>query len=100
MSTPRVRLSSRHWLGQTSAGVVLGFGLALSLSGLFAWWGPGGIHELGGKNQFNMWLMAPIWTLVLGFVYLFRDSVRAWAWLSLANLISFALLFLARSLSL
>lgn len=93
MTRPIQRLQSRHWFGKASAGLVLGFGLALSLSGLFAWWGPGGIDGGSGKLQFNMWLMAPVWSLVLGFVFLFRDGVRAWAWLSLANLIAFGLLF-------
>lgn len=96
MSTLRVRLESRHWFGKTCAGVVLGFGLALALSGLFAWLGPDGIHAGGGKNQFNMWLMAPIWATVLSFVYLFRNSLRAWLWLGAANVLAFALLALAR----
>ncbi|MBD9537556.1 hypothetical protein IB227_17030 [Stenotrophomonas sp. STM01] len=96
MSQARVRLESRHWLGKTCAGVVLGFGLALALSGLFAWLGPDGIGAGGGKNQFNMWLMAPIWAAVLSFVYLFRDSLRAWLWLGAANVAAFGLLWLTR----
>ena len=55
MSAPRERLQSRHWFGKTCAGVVLGFGLALATSGLFAWLGPGGIDGGGGKIQFVMW---------------------------------------------
>lgn len=93
------RLQSKHWLGKASAGLVLGFGLALSLSGLFAWWGPGGIDGGSGKFQFNMWLMSPLWVLVLGFVFLFRDSLRAWLWLGMANVVSFALLFASRLLA-
>lgn len=99
MSTPAKsqRLQSKHWLGKTSAGLILGFGLALSLSGLFAWWGPGGIDGGSGKLQFNMWLMSPVWVLVLGLVYLFRDSLRAWLWLGAANALAFAVLYAARS---
>lgn len=92
----RVRLQSRHWFGKTMAGAVLGFGLALALSGLFAWLGPDGIAGGGGKVQFNMWLMAPVWALVLSFVYLFRDSLRAWLWLGAANVLAFAALWYVR----
>ena len=92
----RVRLQSRHWFGKTMAGVVLGFGLALALSGLFAWFSPGGIAGGGGKVQFVMWLMAPVWALVLSFVYLFRDSLRAWLWLGAANALAFAALWCVR----
>ena len=92
----RVRLQSRHWFGKTVAGVVLGFGLALALSGLFAWLSPGGIDAVGGKAQFTMWLMAPRRAGVLSFVYLFRDSLRAWLWLGAANALAFAALWCVR----
>ncbi|MNN21487.1 hypothetical protein D3C81_1348080 [compost metagenome] len=96
MSETRMRLQSNHWFGKTCAGVVLGFGLALAVSGLFAWLGPDGINAGGGKNQFNMWLMAPLWATVLSFVYLFRSSLRAWLWLGAANVLAFGLLWLTR----
>ena len=92
----RVRLQSRHWFGKTVAGAVLGFGLALALSGLFAWLSLGGIDAGGGKAQFNMWLMAPLWAGVLSFAYLFRDSLRAWLWLGAANALAFAALWCVR----
>ncbi|MBD9379271.1 hypothetical protein [Pseudoxanthomonas sp. PXM04] len=98
MSRAAPKLQSRHWLGKSCAGLLLGFGLALALSGLFAWWGPGGIAGGPGKLQFNMWLMAPIWAVVLGFVFLFRTSLRAWLWLSLANALAFGLLHASRGL--
>ena len=65
------QLTSRNWFGKASAGLVLGYGLALALSGLFAWFGPEGY---GGpvKVQFNMWMMSPIWALVLSFCFLLR----------------------------
>ena len=40
--------------------------------------------------------MAPIWATVLSFVYLFRDSLRAWLWLGTANALAFAALWLVR----
>ena len=97
MNDRRARLESRHWLGKSVAGLVFGFRLALALSGLFAWLGPDGIHGGGGKIQFNMWLIAPIWCAVLSCVFLFRDSLRAWLWLGGANAAAFGLLWLVRA---
>lgn len=96
MSAERIRLQSRHWFGKASAGLVLGLGLALVGSGVFAWLGPEGIHAGSGKVQFNMWLIAPIWVGVLSTVFLFRSSVRAWCWLGLANALGFGLLWALR----
>lgn len=86
-------LSSRHWVGRASAGLILGYTLAIGFSGLFAWFTPGGIEAGGGKLQLNMWLTVPIWAGVLSFCFLFRTGLRAWAWLGLANLGCYALLF-------
>ncbi|MEH6419920.1 hypothetical protein [Pseudomonas sp. CGJS7] len=97
MNDKAPRLQSSHWFGKTSAGLILGFGLALALSGLFAWLSPGGIDGGGGKAQFNMWLISPIWCVVLSFVFLFRSSARAWLWLGAANALAFAALWLLRS---
>ncbi|MEI2429760.1 MULTISPECIES: hypothetical protein [Lysobacter] len=92
------RLQSRHWLGKGSAGLILGFGLALALSGVFAWLGPDGIHGGGGgKIQFVMWLIAPLWCAVFSLVFLFRSSARAWLWLGAANALAFAALAALRS---
>lgn len=96
MSATRMRLQSRHWFGKASAGVVLGYTLAVALSGAIAWLTPGGLQG-EGKIQFNMWMIAPIWATVLGFVFLFRDSRRAWLWLALANMAAFALLWTVKS---
>ena len=96
VSATRQRLQSRHWLGKTLAGTVLGYTLAVALSGIIALLTPGGFAG-EGKVQFNMWLVAPLWAGVLSFVYLFRDSRRAWLWLGLANLLAFALLWAVRT---
>lgn len=92
------RYSSSNWFGKASAGLILGFGLALALSGIFAWAGPGGLMQGGGKTQFNMWLMSPVWALVLSLCFLFKSGWRAWGWLGLANAIAFGVLFLAKTL--
>ncbi|MFT4247944.1 MAG: hypothetical protein QM581_07900 [Pseudomonas sp.] len=97
MNAPRERLQSRHWFGKTCAGGVLGFTLALALSGLIALLTPGGLAMHEGKLQFTMWILAPLWAAVLGGVYLFRDSLRAWLWLGTANLAAFGLFWLLRT---
>lgn len=97
MSEKKARLESRHWFGKTCAGAILGLGLALALSGWFAWLGPDGIDAGGGKIQFTMWLVAPIWCAVLAFVFLFRDSLRAWLWLGTANALAFGVLWALRA---
>jgi hypothetical protein len=97
MSGERERLQSRHWFGKGSAGLVLGFGLALAVSGLFAWWGPGAVDGDGGRIQFVMWLIAPLWCAVFSLVFLFRSSARAWLWLGLANALAFGALALTRA---
>ncbi|HTU13440.1 MAG TPA: hypothetical protein VMG08_21300 [Allosphingosinicella sp.] len=91
-------LSSRHWFGRAAAGLILGYTLAIGLSGLVAWFTPGGIEAGGGKLQFSMWITAPVWAGVLSFCFLFRTGLRAWSWLGLANLVVFALLFGGRAL--
>lgn len=93
MTTARADLSSRNWFGKASAGLILGFGLALALSGLFAWFGPEGLQGGSGKTQFTMWIVAPLWAAVLCTCFLFRDGWRAWLSLGGANLLCFGLLY-------
>ncbi|MQP75091.1 hypothetical protein CQ393_04170 [Stenotrophomonas sp. MYb238] len=92
MNAPRERLQSRHWFGKTMAGLVLGYALAVALSGVIALLTPGGLGG-EGKIQFNMWMIPPLWATVLGFVFLFRDGRRAWSWLGLATVAAFGLLW-------
>jgi hypothetical protein len=92
MNAPRERLQSRHWFGKTMAGLVLGYALAVALSGVIALLTPGGLGG-EGKIQFNMWMIPPLWATVLGFVFLFRDGRRAWWWLGLATVAAFGLLW-------
>jgi len=90
--------TSKNWLGKTAAGVILGFGLAIALSGLFAWLGPMGLEGGSGKLQLTMWITAPIWITVISTCFLFKTGLRAWAWLGAANIIAFAGLYLARTM--
>ncbi len=92
----RIRLSSRNWFGKVSAGLALGFGLAVAVSGLFAWFGPGGLFAGTGKTQFNMWLISPVWVATLSLCFLFPSGRNAWYGLGLANLVAFGLLAVGR----
>lgn len=87
----------RDWLSKSVAGSVLGFTLAVALAGLFAVAGPGGL-EARNKYQFVMWLVAPLWLGVAGFVFLFRSGRVAFLWLGGANLLAFGGLYLCRRL--
>lgn len=76
-------------LSKTLAGALLGFTLAIAASALFAWLTPNG-PSAPNKFQFVMWLVAPVWTLILSAVYFFRNGRRAWLALAAANLVAFA----------
>ncbi|MFT3802576.1 MAG: hypothetical protein QM766_15330 [Burkholderiaceae bacterium] len=84
------------WWGKTSAGVILGFGLAVALVGLFAYLVPGGIEGPGGRHTLWRWLVPPIWIGVLSSCFLFRSGLTAWFWLGAANLIAFSALLACR----
>ncbi|MCU4675220.1 hypothetical protein N7931_06195 [Catenovulum sp. 2E275] len=83
------------WWSKSLAGSILGLTLAFALSGCFAWFGPGGITA-DSKVQFNMWIISPIWMLVLSFCFLFRSGKQAWLVLGCANLIFYSILYLFR----
>jgi hypothetical protein len=83
------------WWSKPFAGAVLGATLAFALAGVFAWIGPDGIAA-PDKSQFVMWLIAPLWLTVFGFVWLFRTGIQALLWLGGANLLAWSLLFWVR----
>lgn len=94
------QLSSRDWFGKTSAALVLGFLLALGAAGLFR--ALGGIEDayFSTKGQFAMWLMAPVWALVLSLCFFFRSGIRAWGWLAAANAVLWGIVALLGGLNL
>ena len=96
MTTSPDILTSSGWFGKSSAGLLLGFTLALGLSSLFALLAGVDNSYLGATGQIAMWLMAPIWSGVLAFCFLFRSGARAWGWLGLANLIAWTGYVVAR----
>jgi hypothetical protein len=84
-----------YW-AKASAGAILGLGLALSLVGLYAYLGPGGMDAPTGRYSLMRHLEAFVWIAVFGFCFLFRSGRAAWAWLGAANLIAFVALFACR----
>ena len=91
-------LSSRNWFGKASAGTIAGFFLALAVCGVLAQFGPLEVGTFSAQAQVTMWLMAPLWTLILSFCFLFHNGVRAWAWLGGANVLLWGLLYSSRIL--
>lgn len=89
-------LTAKNWFGKTAAGVILGFTLALGLTGLFRMSGGVGEDFFSTRGQVAMWMMAPIWALILSFVFMFRTNARAWGWLFLANLVVWAMVALLK----
>lgn len=84
--------SDQCWCCRSLAGTVGGFGLALAVAGIFAWVGPAGPD----KYQLVMWMIVPVWFVVLSASFLFTSGVQAWFWLGGANLLAYACLFLCR----
>ncbi|GFE72987.1 hypothetical protein [Novosphingobium sp. TCA1] len=87
-------LSSKDWFGKSSAGLILGFTLALGAAGLFQRLAGVGDTFFSTKGQFAMWLMSPVWALTLSFCFMFRSTARAWCWLAIANLAIWAIVLL------
>lgn len=87
------QLTSRNWFGKASAGLILGFLLALGLSGLLSWAIGVGDTFFSTKGQLTMWVMSPIWSLILSFVFFFQYGRNAWGWLALASGIVWAALY-------
>ena len=92
-------ISSRDWLGKGSAGLLLGFVIALGASGLLKLATGVGDTFFSTKGQLSMWLMAPVWAGVLSFCFLFSSTRRAWGWLALAAGMMWGLLFVAGGLA-
>ncbi|MDP0501034.1 MAG: hypothetical protein Q7P63_13145 [Verrucomicrobiota bacterium JB022] len=90
-------LTPANWFGKVAAAVVLGFPLSVGLSGLLAYFGPGGV-EAYAVDQIAMWSVAFFWCPILAACFLFRDSLRAWLWLGGATVLTYALLFGGRAL--
>lgn len=90
-------LSSRNWFGKASAGLVLGLLIALGTSGLLATALGATGAQFSLQGQFTMWMIGPVWCLILSFCFLFRDARHAWGVLgAAAGAIWLALFLLGR----
>ena len=91
----KAAITNRGWIGKAGAGVLLGFLLALGVSGLFKV--ALGVNDtfFSTRGQFSMWLMSPVWAFTLSFCFLFPSARSAWSWLGLANGLVWGALFLA-----
>lgn len=87
-----------HWWLKTFSGAILGLTLSYAFIAIFAWFGPGGI-DATAKVQFNMWMIPPIWLLVLSLCYLFKTGVKAFVYLLSANIVVYSLFFILRWVS-
>ncbi|WP_116368158.1 hypothetical protein [Parahaliea mediterranea] len=86
------RYSSHDWLGKASAGLILGFLLALSLGGLLVRYGLQGTTPYSLQHQFTMWMVSPLLVTILSTCFLFRSTAQAWLVLGAANLLAWGLL--------
>lgn len=93
------KVSSRDWLGKGSAGLLLGFVIALGASGLLKLATGVGDTFFSTKGQLSMWLMSPVWAIVLSLCFLFASTRRAWGWLALLAGAIWGLLFVAGGLA-
>ncbi|WP_078084729.1 hypothetical protein [Microbulbifer mangrovi] len=90
------QLSSEHWFGKASAGVFAGYLLTIAICGIFSRFGPLEVGFFSAQAQITMWLVAPVWGLILSFCFLFQSSARAWAWLGGASVVLWSILLLFR----
>lgn len=84
----------RHWLAKTLAGVVLGFALAIGVSGVFSLLARS--IPMGTRAQLAMWLVMPVWVAAMGGCFLFRSGWRAWLWMGAANVAVYAAFLVPR----
>ncbi|MBV1777191.1 hypothetical protein KSF73_15835 [Burkholderiaceae bacterium DAT-1] len=86
----------RDWLSKSLAGTLLGLGAALAVSAIFNTLATG--MPLSTRSQLCMWMVVPVWIIVLSTSYLFQNGRSAWLWLSTINAVLAALCALLRYL--
>lgn len=84
-------LTSANWFGKALPALILGFTLSIAVTCLFLAIFSEGDSYLTAQGQFAMWMVAPIWTMILSFCFFFRTPLRAWGWLTAANIAAWAL---------
>lgn len=92
------QLSSANWFGKASAGAIAGYLLTIAICGIFSRFGPLEVGFFSAQAQITMWLVAPVWALILSFCFMFQNGWRAWGWLGSANLLAWGILLVDRFL--
>lgn len=88
------------WWSKSLAAVLLGLLLTYGIIGLFAWFGPDNLNQTLSsertlwRTQFNMWMLPPIWLLIISFSFMFQTGLRAWVSLGTVNLIVYSILMI------
>lgn len=83
------------WWSKTGAILLCCYPLALALAGLLELALPAG----DSRNQLIMWTVAALTLLLVAFSFLFKNGLRAWAYLAGANLCYWTLLKLLQPVS-
>ncbi len=91
------KLTSKDWFGKVSAALVLGFTLAIAMTCTFSAVFSSGGSYFSAQGQMAMWLVSPVWCLILGLCFLFRSTARAWAVLGAVNVVAWAIYALVRA---
>ncbi|MBB6523606.1 hypothetical protein [Pseudoteredinibacter isoporae] len=84
-SLVKFRYSNKQWLAKLSAAIILGFTLTIALTGLLMEFVFGPVAVFSVQGQFLMWIIAPIWVLILSSCFVFRSGLQAWLYLGAAN---------------
>ncbi|WP_353151932.1 hypothetical protein [Pollutimonas bauzanensis] len=81
--------ASSNWmlLHHGLVGAVLGFSLAILLSGLLVYYPTAGDTD-PAKDQIVMWAVCPIWIALICLSFLAPTKKILWQWLVLANLVA------------
>lgn len=86
---------ARWWL-RIIGSLVLAFPLAVTITGLLAYLGPGGLTN-DVKTQLAMWLITPLFLLPLSLVFFAKSAFRALSILFGLNLLASSLLWYLRA---
>ena len=79
--------ASRHLFFKGVTGLLLGFPLSLWISWLVMYSGLGPAFA-PARDQVSMWMVAPLWCMVLSLVFLTSTRLRCIVWLVGANLLA------------
>lgn len=79
----------RDWLAKVLAAFFLGFTFATVCAGIFLKLTPEIVSQV--KVQLSMWLMIPIWLLILSCCCFFRKGSHAWVALMTANILVYVI---------